>query len=76
MFVHDSGTKFLNNVIVINNKTGTILNSRRTDSEVDVLRHGGGSRRLSLIPTDVLGKLNYIQKSQLADKFQISCRLL
>ena len=71
MFVQNNGTKFLNDIIARNNETGTILNKQRTDCEAEVLQHDDGSSKLNLIRTDILGKLNCVQKFQLADKLQL-----
>ena len=66
-------------MIAINNKTGTILNKREEQRLqypiAEILQEGGRSFRLFLILVDILGKLNCVQKFQLADKFQIYCRL-
>ena len=76
---HDNSTKFLNNMIAINNKIGTILNKREERgfqyAITGVARQDCRSLRLFLIFADILGKLHRVQKFQLADTFQIYCTL-
>ena len=60
MFLHDSGTKIVNNIIVINNKTDAILKRRNQYQVAEVVCH-----RSILIPAEIMGKLNFLQKSLL-----------
>ena len=61
--------------LVINNKTGATLNKGKSKNFqyplAEVVWHVDKSHWLILISTDILGKLNCVQMSQLIDKFQI-----